>query len=368
MRLNKMCAIMALTICELTSTIGGSAMQVKAEEITNKVEGVSWDETTKTLTLNNYNGNGEFGLKDKNIANIVVEGENHIDGIIKSECDLNIMGNGKLEFEDKQFWGSDGGDDEEGVIDVKGNLFINDVNLSVNGLKADNISIKKAKINNKYVLWNEDDCEGEPPIWRYSAFAFAKKITISDSDITFKYKKPTKAQKKESFRGVNCMYASTYDISNSNIQFKGAASALRHVFPLGDKSNNKSKIDNSIKYAKGLLVSKGFCTYEVTNVKKKSIEVKVCDYNNPEESIVKINESIKSNGRKFKVRSIGKNAFNFFKGKIRVRINNKHIKKIEKNAFIGHSKSTIVFILPKSKKNKYTKLIKKAAIKNYVIK
>ena len=110
-------------------------------------------------------------------------------------------------------------------------------------------------------------------------------------------------------------------------------------------------------------------TYKVTKAGttdgKNVGEVEITGLKNKKVKRVTIKSTVKINGVKYKVTSVGKKAFAKAKKLKKINIKAKYIKKFKKNAFKGLKKSCVIKVL-KAKKKKYKKAIKKAGFKGKI--
>lgn len=416
MRLNKICAIMALTVCELTSTIGG-ATQVSAVENTvtqkievvrnpiffgklagdkedtsynlakDKVNGITWNEEKKELTLDGFKGNGSITLdseenpdnseegcnergrhRKEDTVSVVVKGDNRIERL-NADCNINISGGGTLttkNYEEKERY-------DEDKISTLCKVNVEGVTLNNAFIEASEISFNKVKVNNKFELHNVGEYlsavdEGpDIPEYEYADCFSANKISIDNSTMNFKYFRPNKEQMKSMILSTT-MYADVFDIKNSKIDFKGGKKAYKYVVPVVMRNYKKSHIEkDNINFKKGMLfIDNKFC-YRFTNVGKKKNAVELAEWL-PKDKAKKftINNNVNICGKKYRITSIGEKAV-YVASLKRVVIKNKYIKKIGKNAFYNIKKKLIIKV-PSAKKKAYKKLLKKASVKKVVVK
>lgn len=422
MRLTKICAVMALTICELTSTIGGNAFVVGAAEANNvatqkvqvrrptfhgklagdkddktyyldegKVKGISWDESRKQLTLDSFNGDGGItldydvsnenfpGAHDESVnhikndsVSVVVKGNNRINHL-SADCTLNISGDGVISVNDSKFANVDSYGDES--VYSGSNINIEGVTLNDASLYGENITIKNAKVNRNFTLWNAIEAESASPkeydpVYKYSSFVRSfGKVTVDNSEINLSYAKPTDKQLKNEFRLAAAFDANNYFVKNSKINFKGSKKALRNVVPfyVGLESDESIIEKGNFNIKAGMVLMDHDYSYRVKKVGDKVSEVELIEARQVTFKKITIKNYANVQGGKYKITSIGKNAFVDFKLK-KVIIKNKYLKKIGKKAIVNCNGKTVVVKVPKSKKKAYKKLLKKAGIKKVVVK
>lgn len=349
------------------------------------VKGVTWNEEKNQLTLENFKGSGNLLLnflndyskeeskKEKKKAlkqnvEIVVKGNNVINGSIHSHSNLYIHGNGVLKVTGYDI---NSGNDlmwKEHSIIADNNLIIDGVTLDSVTMKADgNIKISNAKINSSFYAWLHNDDNGD--YW-FNKFIDGgdiedkRNIEIDNSSICLNYLKPSKKVIKHGIKRSECIIGGSLKIKNSNIEFKGSKKALKYVSLF---FGNETEIESgNVKYVNGMIVSVGSNDYRITKLGKKVSEVELIEGWTEKTAVVK--KYIKIDGKKYRITSIGKKAFAKCKGIKNVVIKSKYIKKIGKKAFVTKNGNTITFKVPSANKKAYSKLIKKAGIKSYNVK
>ncbi|MCR5629018.1 hypothetical protein [Eubacterium sp.] len=137
-----------------------------------------------------------------------------------------------------------------------------------------------------------------------------------------------------------------------------------------------SIISGEKKYSKkykNSLVSDDY-TYRVVKTAStdgvKMGKVYVVDYSGKKSKATKIviGDKIYSHGCEYKVVGIDKKAFAKMTKLNKVVIKAKSLKKIGKKAFARKGGKKITFVVPKGKKKKYTRLLKRAKVKNFIVK
>lgn len=128
-------------------------------------------------------------------------------------------------------------------------------------------------------------------------------------------------------------------------------------------------IYNETRTKKAVDLSKDGLAYKV--VKRASTDgvkvgkVYVCGITNPKLKIIKLNSVIYNHGCKYKVVGISKKGLNDSSKLKKIVIKSRFIKKIAKSAFVKKSKK-LTCVVPKAKKNYYTKLLKKSGFKGKI--
>lgn len=132
-------------------------------------------------------------------------------------------------------------------------------------------------------------------------------------------------------------------------------------------SSLKLSIDGAYSYREPKVVADKKCKYAIiksANAKGKKGEVAVIGAKKKSLKNIKIANTVKVNGKRYKVTFINVNAFKGNK-KVKKIVMGKNVKSIGKNAFAKTSKKLVVKVPAKSKKT-YTKLLKKSGFKGKI--
>ncbi|MCR5629681.1 hypothetical protein [Eubacterium sp.] len=338
------------------------------------IKGIAWDEKNKKLTLDGFEGDGSISFviedtkkdRSKYTRYVEIKGDNKV-GALDSDCNLKISGDGTLgtyrapENIDKNWYGFS--------IWTAYNVEIDSVTLNDVWISADELTIKNANLNRKFVpnkRFDNEESKNKKTEYDYTPWLEAAKMNINNSVLVADYKYLSKDQKKGKFYASNCIVANTYNIDSSIIDFKGSRKALNHVIALSQRTADKSKVRNSnIRLKKGMIISDELYRYKITKLGKKRNEVKLIKCDAVVADVVELNKNLNFLGRKYRLTAIGKGVF--FEV-VKVTFKTKNIRKIGKKAFWNYEGKKITFKVPKSAKKKYMKLLKKAGTKNYVVK
>ena len=207
----------------------------------------------------------------------------------------------------------------------------------------------------------------------YAPFAVGESIVVNNSTMNFKYYAPKKNELNYYLNDLHCLDAKNIYINNSEIKFKGKKKAFTAYpsTPFGDNEISTQHIKNSkIVFRVGQCFRKGDYIYRINKINDGIITEASIHEAYWSRKKYTINKTVKAYGNKIKIVCIDKDAFKrSFKMK-EVIIKSKGIKKIEKDAFARWPgvKGTIKFKVPKARKKLYSKLLKKAGTKKFVLK
>ena len=367
-----------------------------------KKSGFNWNEENKTLTLKNCKIVGSIYAVKKEpdfkydsdkihgVLNLILEGNNKIVNLSSEYlfslcCDLRISGKGKLSIE-----GSN-------LIVRADYLFVKDamiksqpICLNVGGGCINNAKIDAVLTYDELLKGSHHPYDGRKAPYDYVDYSIINeegeeaKIEFNECEIKLQYELIPSKYLKKSKKYVD--FSTLYGITVNNckitikMQKKLISAHKKHV-----KNNKKwKKITNTeykyipIKksYRNGMKKGMMFTVYDyVYKVLKPAstdgkyrgkvelVSIK-SDYDKiiPDEKV-----KLRDGHMIFDVVRFGKNCVSDKKELRQVTIKSKRIKKIGKNAFSRKNGGKIKFFVPKGMKKKYTKLLKKAKIKNFVV-
>lgn len=415
----------------LNPAVNGKITNAKGKEIAfdkYKNKGFSWDEDKNTITLDNckiegyiecdtdfekydfdfakrniksvftinVKGNSSIILPDEDLStavycyssclNIVGEGKNKsslkinaFDSNLEDDNSIISIGDIKFECDDLHIW--------NGKTVIKNSCVKFKKTWSEIGPDEDYDGDRSYKSTDEYSKWV---CEFYKSVWG--------SLSAVDSEIEVEFELLPSAYTGKNMKNVivrGGLFDEIEEFTNSKLTIKADKNVIKCIKKGKIKiAENKIKnvvykklksyrngpkvgslIYSEIKYSKKYkeaLWSEGY-TYRVIKSAstdgKKIGKVYVHDYTNRDRDKIKkvtIGEKIYSHGCVYKVVGIDKKAFANMKKLNKVVINSKLIKKIGKNAFTKKGEK-ITFVLPKNKKNKYKKLLKKAKVKNYKV-
>ena len=214
---------------------------------TNHVDGATWDEDSKTLTLDNFENRGSIYLdyfkqddysdsakkKEKknhedDLIKVVVKGKCKVGATLHCDCRLKIEGKGKnaslitntnIATDDRKYPVCN--------VVLPGALTVQNLKVKDLYFSTYNIKFKKVDLERTFrPCFDDTNNDGKKDEIDYEVFANAKNhIWIVNSNMNFKYVAPTKEQlKKYSDKEWSyCFWAEKlYKIENSNIIFNGS--------------------------------------------------------------------------------------------------------------------------------------------------